>query len=117
MPGASVGLPFSSAVRVGNMLYLSGQLGNLPGTRQLVDTGIVKQTQQTFENMKTVLAYAGSSLARVVECTVYLANIADYAKMNEVYATYFIKDPPPVRRSRGAGWRWARVSRSSAWLR
>jgi reactive intermediate/imine deaminase len=103
MPGASVGLPFSSAVRVGNMLYLSGQLGNLPGTRQLVDTGIVKQTQQTFENMKAVLTYAGSSLERVVDCTVYLANIADYAKMNEVYATYFTKDPPTRATVAGSG--------------
>ncbi|HXM38394.1 MAG TPA: RidA family protein [Gemmatimonadales bacterium] len=103
MPGASVGLPFSSAVRVGNVLYLSGQLGNLPGTRQLVDTGIVKQTQQTFENIKDVLAYAGSSLERVIKCTVYLANIADYPKMNEVYASYFPKDPPARATVAGSG--------------
>src|SRR2546426_625921 len=93
-PGASVGLPFSSAVRVGNMLYLSGQIGNTPGTRQLADTGIAGQTKQAFENIKTVLAAAGSSLERVVKCTVFLLDIKDYAAMNAVYATYFPKDPP-----------------------
>ena len=103
MPGASVGLPFSSAVRVGNVLYLSGQLGNLPGTRQLADTGITGQTRQTLENIKAVLAYAGSSLERVVKCTVYLANIADYAKMNEVYASYFPKNPPARSTVAGSG--------------
>lgn len=103
MPGASVGLPFSSAVRVGNVLYLSGQLGNLPGTRQLADTGIVGQTRQTFENIKAVLAHAGSSLERVFKCTVFLANIADYAKMNEAYASYFPKDPPARSTVAGSG--------------
>jgi reactive intermediate/imine deaminase len=103
MPGASVGLPFSSAVRVGNVLYLSGQLGNLPGTRQLADTGIVGQTRQTFENIKAVLAYAGSALERVFKCTVFLANIADYPKMNEVYASYFPEDPPVRSTVAGSG--------------
>ena len=103
MPGASVGLPFSSAVRVGNVLYLSGQIGALPGTRQLADTGIVGQTRQTFENIKAVLAHAGSSLERVFKCTVFLANIADYAKMNEVYASYFPKDPPARSTVAGSG--------------
>ncbi len=93
-PGAALGLPFSSAVRVGTMLYLSGQIGNTPGTRQLADTGIAGQTKQAFENIKTVLAAAGSSLERVVKCTVFLLDIKDYAAMNAVYATYFSKDPP-----------------------
>lgn len=103
MPGASVGLPFSSAVRVGNVLYLSGQLGNIPGTRQLADTGVAGQTRQTLENIKAVLAYAGSSLDRVIKCTVFLANIADYARMNEVYASYFPKDPPARSTVAGSG--------------
>jgi enamine deaminase RidA (YjgF/YER057c/UK114 family) len=60
------GLPFSSATRVGNLLFLAGQVGNTPGTRQLADTGIAGQTRQAFENIKTVLAAAGSSLERVV---------------------------------------------------
>ena len=93
-PNTNVGLPFSIGVRVGNMLYLSGQIGNTPGTRELADTGITGQTRQTLENIKAVLAYAGSSLERVVKCTVFLSNMADYQAMNAVYATYFPKDPP-----------------------
>src|SRR5438105_3397503 len=61
-PGTAVGLPFSPAVRVGNVVYLSGQIGNRPGTRELADTGISGQTRQALENVKTVLA-AGSGLA------------------------------------------------------
>src|SRR3989449_11765806 len=83
-PGTGVGLPFSAAVRVGNMLYLSGQIGNVPGTRQLADTGITGQVRQALENVKAVLAAAGSSLDRVVKCTVFLVDIRDYGKMNEV---------------------------------
>jgi len=103
MPGSLPGLPFSSAVRVGNVLYLSGQIGNLPGTRQLADTGIVKQTQQTLDNIKAVLTYAGSSIERVFKCTVFLVNIADFEKMNGVYATYFPKDAPARSTVAGSG--------------
>jgi reactive intermediate/imine deaminase len=103
MPGASVGLPFSSAVRVGNMLYLSGQIGNVPGQRQLADTGVAGQTRQTLENVKAVLTHAGSSLERVVKCTVFLLDIRDYAAMNAVYATYFPRDPPARSTVAGSG--------------
>lgn len=103
MPGSLPGLPFSTAVRVGNVLYLSGQIGNLPGTRQLVDTGVAKQTQQTLENIKAVLAHAGSSMERVFKCTVFLVNIADFAKMNEVYTAFFPKDPPARSTVAGSG--------------
>lgn len=102
-PGKVQGLPFSPAVRVGHMLFLSGQLGNVPGTRQLVDTGIAAQTRQALENVKAVLAAAGSSLSRVVKCTVFLADIRDYAPMNEVYATFFPKDPPARSTVAGSG--------------
>src|SRR2546422_6659691 len=102
-PGASVRLPFSSAVRVGNMLYLSGQIGNTPGTRQLADTGIAGQTKQAFDNINTVLAAAGSFLERVVKCTVFLLDIKDYAAMNVVYATYFPKEPPARSTVAGSG--------------
>src|SRR5256712_7323029 len=87
-PGTGVGLPFSAAVRVGNMLYLSGQIGNVPGTRQLADTGITGQVRQALENIKATLGYAGSSLERLVKCTDVLADIKDYAAMNAVYRTY-----------------------------
>jgi len=103
MPGASVGLPFSSAVRVGNVLYLSGQIGNKPGTRELADTGVAGQTRQTLENIKVVLGHAGSSLERVFKCTVFLSDIADYGKMNDVYASYFPKDPPARSTVAGSG--------------
>ena len=93
-PSSVTGLPFSPAVRVGNMLYLSGQLGIMPGAPQLADTGIAGQTRQALENVKAVLVYSGSALERVVKCTVFLADMGDFAKMNEVYATYFSKDPP-----------------------
>jgi len=93
-PGEVRGLPFSSAVRVGNLLFLSGQIGNVPGTRQLADTGIAGQTRQALDNITAVLTSAGSSLERAVKCTVFLTDIKDYAAMNTVYATYFPKDPP-----------------------
>lgn len=102
-PGEVQGLPFSSAVRIGTVLYLSGQIGNVPGTRQLADTGVAGQTRQALENIKAVLAYAGSSLERVAKCTVFLADIRDYATMNDVYATYFPKDPPARSTLAGSG--------------
>jgi reactive intermediate/imine deaminase len=94
VPGSLEGLPFSSAVRVGDMLYLSGQIGVPSGGTAVVPGGIEAETRQTMENIKAVLAYAGSSLDRVVKCTVFLRDIADYAAMNTVYAAYFPKDPP-----------------------
>lgn len=97
------GLPFSAAVRAGDLLFLSGQIGNVPGTRQLADTGIAGQTRQTFENIKTVLAAAGSSLDRVVKCTVFLTDMRDYAAMNAAYAAYFPKDPPARSTVAGSG--------------
>ncbi len=102
-PNTSVGLPFSAAVRVGHLLFLSGQIGNVPGTRQLADTGITGQTRATLENIKAVLVYAGSSLERVVKCTVFLVSMTDYQAMNTVYATYFPKDPPARSTVAGSG--------------
>jgi reactive intermediate/imine deaminase len=102
-PGTVAGLPFSPAVRVGSMLYLSGQLGIVPGTPQLADTGITGQTRQALENVKALLAYSGSSLERVVKCTVFLSDIRDFAAMNAVYTTYFPKDPPARSTVAGSG--------------
>ena len=87
-------LPFSDAVRVGHMLYLSGKLGIVPGTRNLAAGGIAGETRQTLENIKASLEKHGSSLGEVVKCTVFLADIAEWAAMNEVYVEYFPKDPP-----------------------
>jgi reactive intermediate/imine deaminase len=94
MPGTEdLGLPFSSAVRVDHTLYLSGNLGNLPGSIELAPGGIGPETRQTMENIRTVLEQFGSSMDKVVKCTVFLADIKEWAAMNEVYRTYF-KDPP-----------------------
>jgi len=87
-------LPFSDAVKVGNMLYLSGKIGNLPGTAQLAEGGIAGETRQTMENIKAALEKYGSSLDEVVKCTVFLADIAEWGAMNEVYRTYFPTNPP-----------------------
>jgi reactive intermediate/imine deaminase len=103
VPGAVQGLPFSPAVKVGNIIYLAGQLGNQRGTRQLVPGGITAQTKQTMENIKSVLESAGSSLDRVFKCTVFLADIADYEAMNLVYAGYFPTDPPARSTIAGSG--------------
>jgi reactive intermediate/imine deaminase len=94
LPGSLEGLPFSSAVRVGDIIYLSGQIGVLPGTTELVDGGIGPETRQTMENIRQVLEYAGSALDRVIKCTVFLADIADYPAMNEVYRGFFPGYPP-----------------------
>jgi len=94
-PGAEkLSLPFSEAVRVGDMLYLSGQIGTIPGTTELVPGGISEETRQALENITVILERNGSSLNRVVKCTVFLADINEWPKMNEVYRTYFPKAPP-----------------------
>ena len=87
-------LPFSDAVRVGNLLFLSGKLGNIAGTAEMVEGGIQPETRQTMEHIKTALEKYGSSLDRVVKCTVFLADISEWGAMNEVYVTYFPKNPP-----------------------
>ena len=92
--GEGADLPFSEAVRVGEMLYLSGKVGLLPGTRELVVGGIQKETEQTLENIRGALERHGSSLDRVVKCTVFLVDIDEWPSMNEVYRTYFPNHPP-----------------------
>lgn len=103
VPGSLEGLPFSSAVRVGDMLYLSGQIGTVPGTTELVGGGVAAETRQTLENIRAVLEYAGSGLDRVVKCTVFLADIADYREVNAVYAQFFPEDPPARSAVAGSG--------------
>ena len=87
--------PFSPAVRVGNMLYLSGQIGTSGATATaVVPGGIEAETKQTMENIKDVLERTGSSMDRVVKCTVMLADMREWDRMNVVYATYFPKNKP-----------------------
>jgi len=87
-------LPFSEAVKVGDLLFLSGQVGLLPGTMELAPGGIQAETRQTLQNIKTTLEKYGSSMSRVVKCTVFLADIAEWAVMNEVYVEFFPENPP-----------------------
>ena len=96
---------FSSAVRSGDLLFLSGQLGALPGVMppQLVEGGVAAETRQTMENIAAVLAADGLGFEDLIKCTVFLADIADYAAVNEVYATYFPSDPPARSALAGSG--------------
>ncbi len=86
--GGSPNLPFSPAVRVGNILYLAGQLGT-DSTGKLAPGGIEGETRQALTNIKKLLEANGSSMDRVVKCLVMLADIGEWAKMNTVYVTFF----------------------------
>ena len=89
--------PYNQAVIVGRLVYLSGQIPINPATNELVPGDIADQTEQVLKNIKAVLQQAGSSLAEVVKTTVFLKNMNDFSKMNEVYAKYFSLDIAPAR--------------------
>ncbi len=103
VPGSLEGLPFASAVRVDDMLYLSGQIGTLPGTTDLIEGGVGAETRQALENIKMVLTHAGSSVREVVKCTVFLVDIGDYQEMNLVYGAFFGENPPARSTVAGSG--------------
>ncbi len=96
---------FSSAVRTGDLLFLSGAIGSVPDVSPsvLVEGGIGPETRQTMEHIVTVLEAAGLGLGDLVKCTVFLADIADYAAMNEVYLEFFPSDPPARSAMAGSG--------------
>lgn len=94
-------LPFSEAVRVGKTLYLSGQIGVKPGTKQLVSGGLEAESKQTLLNIKQTLESHGYGLNDVVKCTVMLADISQWQTFNQVYLTFF-KKPYPARSAFGA---------------
>ena len=93
---ALAALPFSEAVRVGDLLFLSGQIGSKPGTLGLVPGGFAPEATQALENIRLILQRHGSSPDRVVKCTVFLADIHDWPAFNEIYRQYF-KAPFPAR--------------------
>jgi 2-iminobutanoate/2-iminopropanoate deaminase len=96
-PGAPKAIgPYSQAVRAGQLLFLSGQVALDPATGQMVEGGITEQTRRVFENLGAVLAAGGRSFANVVRTTVFLADMNDFAAMNDVYGQYF-KEPYPAR--------------------
>ena len=86
--------PYSQAAVWNGMAFLSGQIPLDPATNQIVDGDVAAQTERVLENIKAVLAAAGSSLEQVVKTTVYLKDLGEFARMNEVYARYFPEDPP-----------------------
>jgi reactive intermediate/imine deaminase len=88
MPSPRPGAVFSPAVRVGNLLFLSGQIG-ADSAGRLVPGGLQAEARQALNNIRGVLERNGSSLDRVVKCTVFLADIKDYADFNEIYVSYF----------------------------
>lgn len=90
LPDLPEGLPFSSAVRAGGLVYVSGQIGHRPGEMRLVDGGVEAEARQALAYMRAALEMAGSSLERVIKCTVFFADIErDFAKVNEVYRACF----------------------------
>jgi 2-iminobutanoate/2-iminopropanoate deaminase len=93
---AAIG-PYSQAVKAGGFVFASGQIPIDPQTGQFVPGGIAEQTEQVLRNLKAVLEAAGSSLDQVVKTTVFLADMNDFAAMNEVYGRYFSEDAPPAR--------------------
>jgi 2-iminobutanoate/2-iminopropanoate deaminase len=90
----SLNLPFAEAVRVGNVLYLSGMIAVVPGTLRLVPGGIEAQTRQALENIDAVLKRYGSSLDHVFKCTVLMTDISEWREMNAAYVTFFEKHLP-----------------------
>ena len=86
--------PYSQAVRVGNMIFASGQIPIDPATKEFVAGGVAEQTEQVLKNLTAVFAAAGVGLDSIVKTTVFLADMNDFTAMNEVYGKYFAQSPP-----------------------
>ncbi|HKY27985.1 MAG TPA: RidA family protein [Pyrinomonadaceae bacterium] len=85
---------YSQALKINGFVYTSGQIALDPATGQLVAGGIAEQTEQVLKNVTAVLEAAGTRLEQVIKTTVFLADMADFAAMNEVYAKFFVSEPP-----------------------
>lgn len=94
-------LPFSEAVRVGELVFLSGQIGIVPGSMKLAPGGISAEAKQTMDNIRRVLTAHGYDMADLIKCTVMLADMADWPAFNDVYRSYF-SDRFPARSAFGA---------------
>nr|MBC7245060.1 RidA family protein [Chloroflexota bacterium] len=90
---AAIG-PYSQGIRVGNLVFTAGQVGLVPGTKEFAGPDIASQTRQALQNVQAVLEAGGSCLAHVVKTTVFLADMKEFAQMNEVYAQFFATNPP-----------------------
>ncbi|MBU4077474.1 MAG: RidA family protein [Euryarchaeota archaeon] len=86
--------PYSQAVKINKMVFLSGQIAIDPKTQQFIDGNIETQTKMVLDNLKAVVEAAGSSLESVVKTTIYLTDINDFSKVNEIYASYFSTGKP-----------------------
>ena len=95
-PAPLQGAPYSQAIRVGELVFVSGQLPLRPGSAEIVGTTIQEQTEQVMANIRAILESAGSGLDRLVKTTVFLARLEDFAGMNEVYRRH-MGDVPPAR--------------------
>jgi 2-iminobutanoate/2-iminopropanoate deaminase len=95
-PAPFQGAPYSQAIRIGDLVFVSGQLAVRPGDSKMVGDTIAEQTEQVMANLGAILEEAGSGLDRLVKTTVFLANLADFQGMNEVYSRH-VGDRPPAR--------------------
>jgi 2-iminobutanoate/2-iminopropanoate deaminase len=95
-PAPFQGAPYSQAIRHGDLVFVSGQLGLEPGHTELVGDGVTEQTEQIFRNLQAILEAAGSGLDRLVKTTVFLTDLGDFAAMNDVYRAH-AGDRPPAR--------------------
>jgi 2-iminobutanoate/2-iminopropanoate deaminase len=95
-PAPFQGAPYSQAIRIGDLVFVSGQLALKPGDKELSGGTIEEQTEQVFANLAAILAEAGTSLAKLVKTTVFLQNLDDFQGMNSVYAAH-VGDRPPAR--------------------
>ena len=89
--------PYTPAIQVGDMLYVSGQIGFKPGSTEFAGDDIEQQSKQVLENIKSILANAGYQMSDVVQCTVYLKDMNDFVKMNQIYGAYFVQGRYPTR--------------------
>ncbi len=95
-PAPFQGAPYSQAIRVGELVFVSGQLALRPGHAEMTGTTIGEQTEQVMKNLQAILEAAGSGIERLVKTTVFLTSLGDFQGMNEVYARY-VGDRPPAR--------------------
>ena len=86
--------PYSQAIKANGFVFISGQIPLDPATQQLVEGDVAAQTERVLENLKAIVEAAGSSIQRVVKTTVFLADMNDFAAMNDVYSRYFVAHPP-----------------------
>lgn len=92
--GPRTGLPYSQAVRCGDLVFVAGQVAIDPATGQVVEGGVKAQTCRVLDNVQAILGAAGTSLEHAVETTCFLHDVADFPAFNEAYRAYFPKDPP-----------------------